>query len=310
MPGYVRKALERFGIDPDNDKGANSLAIYEPPEYGAKIQYDEIEDDRPISAEAKTRIQQIVGVFLFYARAVDPTMLCAVNKLASKQAAPTVDTATQADRILQYAYRYPDATITIRASDMQLRCHSDASYLSEAKSRSRAGGILFLGAIDPVHGVNGAIDYLSCIISTVVSSATEAEYAALFLVGREATGASQTLIDLGHPQTATLIICYNKCAVGIANRTVKQKRFKSINMRYHWIRDKVDLDEFVIEWEPGATNLADYFTKNHPVHHHQSMRNIYIRDQPSERLAHICVLAQITHEYSDINNYYSILANT
>jgi hypothetical protein len=55
-------------------------------------------------------------------------MLCAVNKLASKQAAPIVDTATQADRILQYAYRYPDAIITIKASDMQLRCHSDASY--------------------------------------------------------------------------------------------------------------------------------------------------------------------------------------
>ena len=33
-------------------------------------------------------------------------------------------------------------------------------------------------------------------------------------------------------------------------------------MRYHWICDKFGLDEFVIEWEPGVTNLADYFTKN------------------------------------------------
>ena len=47
-----------------------------------------------------------------------------------------------------------------------------------------------MGAIDKVHGVNGAIDYLSCIISTVVASAAEAEYAALFLVGREATSVS------------------------------------------------------------------------------------------------------------------------
>jgi hypothetical protein len=138
-----------------------------------------------------------------------------VNNLASKQAASTVDTATQADWILQYAYHYPDATITIRASDMQLCCHSDALYLSDAKSRSWAGGIVIYGAVDPMHGVNGAIDYLSCIISTVVSSATEAEYAALFLVGREATSASHTLIDLRHPQTATLIICDSKCAVGI-----------------------------------------------------------------------------------------------
>jgi hypothetical protein len=126
------------------------------------------------------------------------TMLCAVNKLASKQASPTVDTAIQVDRIPRYAYCYPDATITIRASGMQLCCHSNASYLSGTKSRSRssrAGSILFLSAIDPVHSVNGAIDYLSCINSIIVSSATKVEYAALFLVGREATGASNTLID-------------------------------------------------------------------------------------------------------------------
>ena len=306
MPGYVSKALARFNME--TAKGANSPAIYEPPEYGAKIQYDEVEDDTPADAATKSRIQQIVGVLLFYARAVDPTMLCAVNKLASKQAAPTADTAVQADRILQYAARFPAATVTIRASDMQLHCHSDASYLSEAASRSRAGGILFLGAIDPVHGVNGAIDYLSCIISTVVASAAEAEYAALFLVGREATSASNTLVDLGHPQQATLIICDNKCAVGIANRAVKQKRSKSMNMRFHWIRDQVELDNFTIEWEPGATNLADYFTKNHPVHHHQSMRHVYVTDQPSTPVANICVLAAITDRYLDNNNYFSNLS--
>ena len=36
--------------------------------------------------EVKTRILEIVGVFLFYARAIDCTMLTTVNKLASKRA--------------------------------------------------------------------------------------------------------------------------------------------------------------------------------------------------------------------------------
>ena len=274
MPGYVDKALVRF--DMTSAKGANSPAVYEPPDYGAKIQYDELEDDTPVDAATKTRIQQIVGVFLFYARAVDPTLLCAVNKLASKQATPTASTAQHATRILQYASRFPNAGIVIRASDMQLHCHSDASYLSEPRSRSRAGGLLFLGAIDPSTGVNGAIDYLSCIIGTCAASAAEAEYAALFLVGREAISARHTLHDLGHTQQATTIICDNRCAVGIATRQVKQKRSKSINMRYHWIRDQVDMHTFRVEWEPGATNLADYFTKNHPVHHHQSKRTVYV----------------------------------
>ena len=306
MPGYIEKALARFGMTDARKVG--SPAVYTPPEYGAKITYDQVADDTPITAAEKTRIQQIVGVLLFYARAVDPTMLCAVNKLASSQADPSASTLEQADRILQYACKHPDAGITLKASDMQLRCHSDASYLSEAHSRSRAGGILFLGDADTTNGVYGAIDYLSCIISTVVASAAEAEYAALFLVGREAICASQTLTDLGFPQQATLIICDNQCAVGIATRSVKQKRSKSINMRYHWIRDQVDLEQIEIKWEPGATNLADFFTKNHPTKHHAAMRHICVHDKPQQPIPHMCVLAHVhPPAYNDAGNYFSCL---
>jgi len=309
MPGYIEKALARFQMT--DARKASSPAIYTPPEYGAKIHFDEVEDDTPITAEEKTRIQQIVGVLLFYARAVDPTMLCAVNKLASHQAEPSATTVTQANRILQYAAKYPSASILLKASDMQLRCYSDASYLSEVNSRSRAGGILYLGDADTTTGVHGAIDYLSCIISTVVSSAAEAEYAALFLVGREAICANQTLTDLGFPQAATLIICDNQCAVGIANRSVKQKRSKAINMRYHWIRDQVDLEAVTIEWQPGAVNLADFFTKNHPTKHHSAMRNIFVHDKPHEKLPQTCVLAHVAGKiaYNDANNYFNCIAD-
>ncbi len=52
-PGYVAKALKRFGLT--NAKGANSPSVY---------------NTSPVDAAAKTRIQKIVGVFLFYASTV------------------------------------------------------------------------------------------------------------------------------------------------------------------------------------------------------------------------------------------------
>jgi hypothetical protein len=64
--------------------------------------------------------------------------------------------------------------------------------------------------------------------------------------------------------------------VGIANDSVKQKRSKAIDMRYHWIRDQVKQKTYNITWEAGAGNLADYFTKAHPVHHFTNMRNTYV----------------------------------
>jgi hypothetical protein len=40
----------------------------------------------------KKRIQQIVGSFLYYARAVDPTILMALSDIATQQSAPTENT--------------------------------------------------------------------------------------------------------------------------------------------------------------------------------------------------------------------------
>ena len=55
---------------------------------------------RPLSG--KTRIQAIVGPLLFYARGVDPTILPAVNMVASLQASPTQHVAAAALRVLRY----------------------------------------------------------------------------------------------------------------------------------------------------------------------------------------------------------------
>ena len=66
------------------------------------------------------------------------------------------------------------------------------------------------------------------------------------------------------------------CAIGIVHNTLNLKRAKTIDMRYHWIRDQVKQQKFKVTWKPGKLNLADFFTKAHPVHHHIAMRKIYL----------------------------------
>ena len=48
-------------------------------------------------------------------------------------------------QLLDYAATHPDAGVTFSKSDMVLKIHSDASYLSEYGARSRVGGYFFLG---------------------------------------------------------------------------------------------------------------------------------------------------------------------
>jgi hypothetical protein len=275
IPGYVQKALTRFKRT--NIKGADSPIIYVPPNYGRYHQ--EVYPDEPsvpLSPSEIKELQEIVGVFLFYARAVDPTMLTAINKIACRQAKPTQLIKKEVERFFQYAHKYPDSTLCIRASNMKLICHSDGSYLSEAEARSRAGGFIFLGDCKDGEMPNAPICFLSVIIATVVSSATETEYAAAFIVAQAAISIIHTLEELGYPQGKTELFCDNLCAVGIANNSLTLKRSKTIDMRYHWLRDQVKLHRFKIIWKEGKMNLADYFTKAHPVKHHLAMRKKYV----------------------------------
>jgi hypothetical protein len=146
-----------------------------------------------------------VGTFLYYARAVDPTMLTSISRLSAAQAKPTIAQRPAIERFIQYAASWPQATIVYKASDMVLCVETDASYLSESNSRSRAGGLFYLSSSEHTkQDINGAIDCLSSIIPSVVASAFEAEYATLFLNGQSAEGYRNTLADLGYPQGSLL----------------------------------------------------------------------------------------------------------
>jgi hypothetical protein len=57
-------------------------------------------------------------------------------------------------------------------------------------------------------------------------------------------------------------MCDNTCAIGIATDSIKQKCSKAIDMRFHWVRDRVRQGQFTISYIKSADNIADYFTKN------------------------------------------------
>jgi len=56
----------------------------------------------------------------------------------------------------------------------------------------------------------------------------------------------------------------NKCAVGLAQRTMVPKLSKSIDMRFHWIQDRIKQLQFLVQHVAGANNVADFFTKSLP----------------------------------------------
>ena len=279
MPGYVQTALKRF-THPPPSKPVH--APYKAPkkQYGVKVQLTEPTDDStPLTPSQKKTIQQIIGTFLYYARAVDPTMVVALSTLAAEQAHATAKTQAAINQFLDYCHTHPSAAVTYTPSEMILHVHSDASYLSEPKARSRAGGYFFLGNHpDKPDKDNGPILNPTGVIKVVLSSAAEAETAALFTNMKEAVILRTMLDEMGHPQPPTPVQVDNSTACGIANDNIKQQRSKAIDMRFYWVRDRVDQGQFKVFWKPGAQDKADYFTKHHAAKHHITVRPLYVQD--------------------------------
>jgi hypothetical protein len=82
---------------------------------------------------------------LYYARALDPSLLPIANEIASQQANPTQQVVTAANRALSYASARRDNCITYYSYDMHLFLYVDASYLSRFHAQSVVGGYFFLG---------------------------------------------------------------------------------------------------------------------------------------------------------------------
>jgi hypothetical protein len=285
MPGYIERALHRFQ-HPSPKKPQHSPHAWTAPNYSAATQAAIAEDTTsPLGAADITFLQQIIGTLLYYARAVDNTMLVAISTLASVQAKGTEATMDAAVHLLNYCATLPDAVFRFSASDMILHIHSDASYLSVHGGRSRLGGYFYLSQQPPVSGYkatskpppfNGPVLVHSTIMPQVLSSADEAEFGALFYNAKDGETLRTTLNALGHLQPATPIQTDNACAAGIVNNTVRQRRSRAMDMHFYWIKDRVQQGHFTVYWKSGADNQVDYFTKHHSPSHHRVSRPIFL----------------------------------
>jgi hypothetical protein len=109
-----------------------------------------------------------------------------------QSANPTKETLAHTNQLLDYLATQEDAVLTYNRSEMIMAVHSDASYLCKPKAKSRAGG----------H---------------VMTSATEAELAALYIMAREAVYMRIILEEMGHTQPATPIQTDNTMAEAVIN---------------------------------------------------------------------------------------------
>ena len=184
MHEHVTNALKRILYKP------LIFPQYSPHEHASvnctnkgKIQYVQQPENTPFLNKDDTKyVQQVVGVFLYYTRALDITMLPALNQIGSQQTQPTQRVMKKIQRLMDYTNTY-NTYVRFYASDMQLMIDSDAAYLVFTKVRSRIAGYFRLVNTPTSkykYKDNGAIIIECHILKDVVTLAVEAETKGFF----------------------------------------------------------------------------------------------------------------------------------
>jgi len=79
--------------------------------YRAKVQFaDPPSTTSFLNADNTKQIQEVVGILLYYAWAIDSTLLATLDTIATQQAKGTQDTMEAVTQLLNYCATHHDAT--------------------------------------------------------------------------------------------------------------------------------------------------------------------------------------------------------
>lgn len=131
----------------------------------------------------------------------------------------------------------------------------DSDFAADTDTRRSCGGYIFLQAGGPTAW--------GCQFQpTVALSTTEAEYMALSRAARQAIWMYSAMSEVGYPQTKPArLIGDNSGSISLTKNAKHNARAKHIDIRHHFIRERVEMGDIAVEYVPSSENLADILTK-------------------------------------------------
>jgi hypothetical protein len=250
---YILQVLTRFNITP-TDRRKHSLPMS--PHTIDKLSLADCPQTTEDREEADLfPYREVVGSLMYLMVSTRPDIAFAVGQLAKFMSNWGLRHIQAAKDLLLYLNGTTTVGITYGNGPQTLSCFVDANWsYNPDNGRSTTGYVFFL--------FGGPISWRSKEQETVALSSTEAEYMALSYASQEAIHLRMLLpfmhVDVSMP---TIIYEDNQSALYLANNPLHKERTKHINIRYHFVRERIQSFEIVVEKVDTKFNVADLFTK-------------------------------------------------
>lgn len=197
--------------------------------------------------------RELVGSLLYLSTCTRPDISTSVSIVSRHVQNPTHKHWIMAKRILKYILGTQQYKLLV-GGGKELSIYSDADFANDKRTRrSRTGYIVYLG--------KGAVSWQSHLQSTVALSTAESEYMAITHAVKEGTWIHKLVQDITRKEGKLVMYCDNKSAILIATNPVVNHRSKHIDVRYHFIREKIADNSVILKYVPSDSNPADIMTK-------------------------------------------------
>jgi hypothetical protein len=238
----VEKMLKTFGME--NSKPASTPAA-----LGQQLLHDKD------GGTCDFPFREAVGALTYLAGCTRPDISAAVSSVARFCEHPTSAHVIAVKRIFRYLRGSAGLGITLGGQGpLTLECYADADWGNDAHDRRSTTGFVCL--------LGGAISWKTRKQPTVALSTAEAEYMALSLATQEVAWLRTFLTEIGQqPFAATMIHQDNQSSIALAKNSSSTSRAKHIDIRHHFIRERIESGDISVKYCPTEDMVADVLTK-------------------------------------------------
>jgi hypothetical protein len=262
---YIETILTKFNM-------ASCKPIATPLEAGIRYSKTQANDLSPDDEQYMTTVpySQILGCLQYLVTCTRSDLAYLVNHLAQFMSSPAPVHWLALKRLLRYLRKTSHSSLLYSGSSSsssltyKLEGWCDAEWAGDIDTRRSTTGYLFK--------LNGnLLSWHSKKQQVVALSSTEAEYVAAATATKELVWLQTLLSEIGYSiQMPCTIFSDNQSSIALSKNPRFHERSKHIEIKYHFLREKVETNVLQLEYTPTGIMWADILTKSLPKSKHDT----------------------------------------